>query len=45
MVCPLILSFLLMILLFSVIYDSVSTTSELNNNLARVKQFSVEDEF
>ena len=41
MVYPLILSFLLMILLFfSVIHDSVITTSELNSDLTRMKQWT-----
>ena len=39
MVYPLILSFLLMILLSSIIHDSVITTSELYNDLARIKQW------
>ena len=40
MVYPLILSFLLMILLFSVIHDSVITTLELNSDLSRIKQWA-----
>ena len=48
MVCPQILSFLLMIrLCFLVIHDSVFATSELSSDLARKKtvSFMVEHEF
>ena len=40
MVYPLTLSFLLMILFFSAIHDSVITTLELNNDLSRIKHWT-----